>query len=358
MLEIRSSPTTDKHAPREFSFELHEACAAWPEMSPAELRDLSDDIFANGLREPITLTPDGKILDGRNRTLACRMAGVEPKTTTFDGDPWLYSLSKNAHRRHLKPDQIAMIAARLATRNEGGDGSNQYGRATGPSGPVAPALSVADAAKAADVTESMIKSAKVVLRDGAPEEIEQVESSKVKLRKTADKIRDRKRSCAITITRSREPTKKASTETRDPIDIIASEIINKVSDGKWRTLSKISGTMNFASGATRDALRRLGGRVEQQKAKNGIDFEYRIRPNQAEPDLESQLAAANVRIADLETSLTAANAEITELKALLDAATAPAAPLDPDKKKTTPASQWKSKGAKHKAAASAAVAAN
>ena len=62
--------------------------------------------------------------------------------------------------------------------------------------------------------------------------------------------------------------------------------------------------------------------------------------------------------ADLETSLTAANAEITELKALLDAATAPAAPLDPDKKKTTPASQWKSKEAKHKAAASAAVAAN
>ena len=36
---------------------LHEACAAWPAMSPADLRALADDIAIHGLHDPITLTP-------------------------------------------------------------------------------------------------------------------------------------------------------------------------------------------------------------------------------------------------------------------------------------------------------------
>jgi hypothetical protein len=120
------------------SLDLHPACAAWPEMSPTDLLALADDIAANGLREPITRTPDLQILDGRNRSLACVMAGVEPTFTVYSGDPWLYSISKNARRRHLTVDQVAMRVAQLATRGEGGDGSNQYGGATGSNEPVAP----------------------------------------------------------------------------------------------------------------------------------------------------------------------------------------------------------------------------
>jgi hypothetical protein len=51
-------------------WELHEACAAWPGMSQSDLRALADDIAAHGLHDPITLTPDGFLLDGRNRALA------------------------------------------------------------------------------------------------------------------------------------------------------------------------------------------------------------------------------------------------------------------------------------------------
>src|SRR6202049_1246409 len=43
---------------------------------------LVEDIKANGLREKIT-TLDGAILDGRNRWLACRLAGVPPEF-----EPW------------------------------------------------------------------------------------------------------------------------------------------------------------------------------------------------------------------------------------------------------------------------------
>jgi hypothetical protein len=95
-------------------WEPHEACLAWREMSAADLSDLANDISANGLRDPITLTADGFLLDGRNRALACIMAGVDPTTAIDDGDPWLFSLSRNKHRRHMSVDQIAMVAATMA----------------------------------------------------------------------------------------------------------------------------------------------------------------------------------------------------------------------------------------------------
>ena len=128
-------------------YELHPACSAWPPMTPKELRDLADDISAYGLRDPVTLTPDGLLLDGRNRAIACEMADVEPATTIFDGDPWLFSLSRNKHRRHMTTDQIALIAAELATRTVGNPNiaiaSNE-------------AIGNAEAAKAAGVPETAI----------------------------------------------------------------------------------------------------------------------------------------------------------------------------------------------------------
>ena len=48
------------------------------------------DADANGLHEPIALTPDNLLLDGRHRALACAVAGIEPTAFTYDGDPWLY----------------------------------------------------------------------------------------------------------------------------------------------------------------------------------------------------------------------------------------------------------------------------
>jgi hypothetical protein len=332
-------------------------------MSPVELRGLSDDIFANGLSEPITLAPNGQLLDGRNRALACQMAGVEPTTVVYHGDPWLFSLSKNKHRRHLTTDQIAIVAAKLATRGEGAPVGNQNASKTaGSPEPVVSSgdLSVAQVAEAAGVPETAIKSAKVVLRHGTPEERKRVETGAAPLRKTADKIRDRKRSPA-TIKKAAPAKKVEEAPAADggPIDAVAREIISKTKDGNWRSLSRVASAVNFAPSAVKDAVRRLGADcVETQKS--GIEVEYRIHDNKQPPakasDLESQLDAANVRIADLEASLAAANAEITELRALLDAATAPAATSHPDKKNTTPSSQSKNKGAK--AATSAAVAAN
>jgi predicted RNA methylase len=74
-----------------------------------ELQELADDIAANGLRNPIVML-DGRILDGRNRYIACKLARVEPRFTEFDGDdPIGWVVSQNLVRRHLTASQRAVV---------------------------------------------------------------------------------------------------------------------------------------------------------------------------------------------------------------------------------------------------------
>jgi N6-adenosine-specific RNA methylase IME4 len=90
--------------------EFHEIANLFPMMQPDELSDLVDDIKQNGLIEPIVLYED-KILDGRNRYLACGEAGVKPHYEYYKGnEPVGYVISKNVQRRHLNGSQKAMIA--------------------------------------------------------------------------------------------------------------------------------------------------------------------------------------------------------------------------------------------------------
>ena len=98
---------------------IHPAAEAFPMLGTEELQELSDDIKANGLREPIWMYDDPEhgrvLLDGRNRMEACRIAGVDPVERDYDGsDPVAFIVSQNVHRRHMSAGQRAAAADKLA----------------------------------------------------------------------------------------------------------------------------------------------------------------------------------------------------------------------------------------------------
>ena len=169
-------------------YELHPACAAWPPMSEKELSELEEDIRINGLLEPITLTPDGLLLDGRNREMICEKLGIEAATIIHDGDPISYSLSKNKHRRHLDKVDLAFIAAELATLK---NGTNQYQEKVGTANavPTNAAQSRAQVAEELGIPLSSVESAKAIKEKGSEGIINLVKTKKVGLRTAADYVR-------------------------------------------------------------------------------------------------------------------------------------------------------------------------
>lgn len=92
---------------------VHPAAKLYPMLDREEHEKLVTTIRQNGLRQPVALWRDenGKVwlIDGRNRALACRDAGVEIDTVEVDGDPWEHILDANARRRHMEKGPLAAI---------------------------------------------------------------------------------------------------------------------------------------------------------------------------------------------------------------------------------------------------------
>lgn len=98
---------------------FHPYSEVFPFLEGTALDELAADIKANGLREPIWLY-QGKILDGRNRFIACERAEVDPAYRPYEGDdPLAFVVSVNIHRRHLTESQRAMAAAEIAQFSKG-----------------------------------------------------------------------------------------------------------------------------------------------------------------------------------------------------------------------------------------------
>src|SRR5258705_9217847 len=119
---------------------IHPACELFPLLPAAELKELGDDIKANGLQHPITLWRDGAdflLIDGRNRLDAMEAVGLKlitrPKAVDIiqifadvsmtvvqpPVDPHAYVVSTNVRRRFglkLHPDKTRFIDFRLQRR--------------------------------------------------------------------------------------------------------------------------------------------------------------------------------------------------------------------------------------------------
>lgn len=88
---------------------IHPACLSVPEIGDTDREALNADIAKDGLRHEILLTPDGLLIDGRNRLIACYLGSVEPRFKKTKLDPWQVAYSENIARRHLDTKQKALF---------------------------------------------------------------------------------------------------------------------------------------------------------------------------------------------------------------------------------------------------------
>lgn len=148
---------------------VHPAAQVFPLIEGGAFDRLVADVRTNGLREAITLHPDGSLLDGRNRLRACDIADVKPVTRTWNGvgSAVAYVVSLNLHRRHLDESQRALVAARIANLADG------QRKSASPIGEAR--VSQQDAAELLNVGKRSVERAKDVIDRGAPELVKAVE---------------------------------------------------------------------------------------------------------------------------------------------------------------------------------------
>jgi N6-adenosine-specific RNA methylase IME4/ParB-like chromosome segregation protein Spo0J len=149
---------------------FHELANALPLLEGEEFQKLVTDVRENGVLLPI-VQYEGKILDGRNRLLAAREAGVEIRFIEYKGDdPAAFVISQNVMRRHLNPSQRAMIAGKLAKLRQGQPVKSQICDFT-----------QARAAKLLNVSKRSVEHARDVIEQGAAALVAAVETGKAKV---------------------------------------------------------------------------------------------------------------------------------------------------------------------------------
>jgi ParB-like chromosome segregation protein Spo0J len=165
---------------------LHPLCELFPPIEGTAFDELVASIKENGLQEPITVIGDDEaILDGRNRYNACLAAGVEAVFVPFRGDdPVRFVLAANVHRRHLDASQRAVIAAKIAVLQ---DGQRQVGK-------FADVPTQAEAADMLGVSERSVRTARKVLEQAEPADVEAISKGKETVSGIAKKLRGAKAS--------------------------------------------------------------------------------------------------------------------------------------------------------------------
>lgn len=103
-------------------YEIDEIASMVPMTSPMELVALTEDIKINGQREPILIWRE-KIVDGRNRQLACQLLGIKVKVKKINAKTSRENVIKLVKsyntRRNLTETQKVMSAVKYQETNGG-----------------------------------------------------------------------------------------------------------------------------------------------------------------------------------------------------------------------------------------------
>jgi ParB-like chromosome segregation protein Spo0J len=179
-----SIPASLKREPPK-KYDFHPLADLFPmlEDKSAAFEALVDDIRERRQQEPVWLY-EGKILDGRNRYLACQKLGREIQVKDYAGDdPIGFVLSANLHRRHLNESQRAMVAAKLTSLAVG---ANQHTKGQG--------TSIDVASKLLNVGRASIDRARKVLATCDPKLVAAVEQGNVSVSAAADQAANKDKS--------------------------------------------------------------------------------------------------------------------------------------------------------------------
>jgi N6-adenosine-specific RNA methylase IME4 len=177
---------------------FHPLADIFPLIEGDDFDELVQDIRKRGLRERIELL-DGRILDGRNRYLACVAAGLIPAELTAPNAGHLkyfhsfvpavadtpsqdeliaYVISKNLRRRQLNDDQRRMVAARLVNLKQGRPADEKTSQIANISRGVAAKMLTSDV--------SGIDRARSIISHAVPEVIAAVEQGRVSVAAAAE----------------------------------------------------------------------------------------------------------------------------------------------------------------------------
>ncbi len=175
---------------------IHPAAELFPLIEGDDFEELVADIAANGLLEPVWVTVDGDLLDGRNRVRACHRTGRQVTIRTYEGsDPVGFVVSLNLKRRHLTTGQKAMLALEVEELISPGRGARTDLRgdelvADRPQVSERERKSRERAAAVAGTSGRAVSRAKRV-REAAPELAEQVAAGTLALDKAERIVRER-----------------------------------------------------------------------------------------------------------------------------------------------------------------------
>lgn len=121
-----------------YNWEDHPDAAIFGMLEGKEYEQFKDGIKEVGaIFDPVDIIkgPRGNYLlaDGRNRRRVAQELGFPLKINTLpdDIDVKLHVISKNLHRRHLKPEQLAYFAANMVEVRRGNFHGNQFTRGIG-----------------------------------------------------------------------------------------------------------------------------------------------------------------------------------------------------------------------------------
>lgn len=159
--------------------EIHPIAECYPPLPPEVLIALQEHIKLHGLQNDIILF-EGKVLDGKNRQMACEAVGVEPRYASPDiADPYAYVVGANERRRNLTTGQRAVVAERMATLKRG---TNRYGKKVDPRirGSNNKSVEVKEAAALNHVGTTSVDEARYTKENGIPDVLKALESGKLK----------------------------------------------------------------------------------------------------------------------------------------------------------------------------------